>query len=234
MPIGVFLCNGAVALGSLLGGKLGRHIPFSVKDVLPLIFGLCSIGIAVTCIVQVDTLAVIVISMIAGTIIGTLLRLEDKVQRGFGWIFRKLKVDHRFKNETEMQQFITITVLFCVSGAGIFGAINEGITGDTSLLVAKAVLDLFTALTFASVLGYAVGIIAIFQCAILSLLFFSAQFLMLVTTPTMLADFNACGGIITLAAGLKLCRMFQIKLVNLLPALVLALPVSYWWGLLPI
>ncbi|MGI6152911.1 MAG: DUF554 domain-containing protein [Christensenellaceae bacterium] len=234
VPMGVFMCNAAIVAGGLIGGRFGGKIPLSIKNVLPLIFGLCTVGIAITCIVQVNTLGVVIISAIAGTIIGTALRLEDRVQGLFTSLIRKTKLDRNFQSEADMQYFITITVIMCVGGAGIFGALNEGITGDHALLAAKSILDLFSAVIFAATLGYAVCLVGIFQCIILLALFFCARFLMPLISPAMLGDFNACGGLITLAAGFKLCKMFDIKLVNLLPSLVLVLPVSWLWTFLPL
>ncbi|MEB9897981.1 DUF554 family protein, partial [Bacillus cereus] len=52
-----------------------------------------------------------------------------------------------------MEKFVGIVVLFCASGTGIFGAFNEGMTGDPSVLFTKSFLDFFTAGIFATALG---------------------------------------------------------------------------------
>lgn len=55
---------------------------------------------------------------------------------------------------------VTATVLFCASGTGIYGSLDEGMSGDITILVSKSILDFFTATIFAASLGYAVSIIA--------------------------------------------------------------------------
>ncbi len=64
-------------------------------------------------------------------------------------------------HESFIQNFVAIIVLFCASGTGIFGAMNEGMTGDPSILIAKSFLDFFTAMIFACSLGIAVSVISI-------------------------------------------------------------------------
>ena len=113
---------------------------------------------------------------------------------------------------------------------GIFGAAQEGMTGEPNILMAKAVLDLFTALIFATELGFAVVLIAIPQLVIQSALYVGAHQLMPLTTPAMLADFSACGGIIMLATGLRICGIKIFPIVNMLPALILVMPVSALWA----
>jgi len=61
--------------------------------------------------------------------------------------------DASLSRDAFLSQFVAILVLFCASGTGIFGAMNEGMTGDTSLLVVKSILDLPTAAIFAAALG---------------------------------------------------------------------------------
>jgi uncharacterized membrane protein YqgA involved in biofilm formation len=87
----------------------------------------------------------------------------------------------------------------------------------------------FTAAIFATALGYAVGVIALPQFAIQAALALGAKFLMPLTTPAMIADFSACGGVIMLATGLRICGIKTFPVANWLPALVLVMPVSWLW-----
>lgn len=74
------------------------------------------------------------------------------------------------------------------------------------------------------------ALIAVPQLAIQSLLFFSAALLIPLASPTMLADFSACGGIIMLATGLRICGIKIFPIVNMLPALLLVMPCSALWS----
>ena len=129
-----------------------------------------------------------------------------------------------------MLKFVTILVLFCVSGMGIFGSMQEGISGDPTILITKSILDLFTAVIFATDLGLSVMLIAIPQIVIQSTLFFAAVLLLPLITPSMQADFSACGGIIMMATGLRICGIKIFPIVNMLPALLLVMPFSALWA----
>ncbi|MGK4600260.1 DUF554 family protein, partial [Raoultella ornithinolytica] len=93
-----------------------------------------------------------------------------------------------------IQSYVAIIVLFCASGSRIFGAMREGMTGDASILIAKAFLDFFTATIFACPLGFAVSAICVPVLLIQLTLAACASLIMPLTTPMMMADFSAVGG----------------------------------------
>ena len=113
---------------------------------------------------------------------------------------------------------------------GIFGAINEGITGSTDILLTKAVLDLFSGIVFGTLFGLSVSLIAIPQFAILALLYASAAFLAPYMTPGMLSDFTACGGVIFVATGLRMCGIKIFPVINMLPSMLIIMLLSALWG----
>jgi hypothetical protein len=131
-------------------------------------------------------------------------------------------------HESYIQSYVAIIVLFCASGTGIFGAMREGMTGDASILIAKAFLDFFTATIFACTLGLAVSAICVPMLAIQLTLAACASLIMPLTTP-MMADFTAVGGMLLVATGLRICGIKMFAVVNMLPALVLAMPISAAW-----
>jgi hypothetical protein len=184
---------------------------------------------------KVHALPAVSLALLAGALIGELLFLEHGVERMVHWLQGLItRAAPKLKQQQDADHFIvkfvSISVLFCASGMGIFGATQEGMTGEPNILLAKSVLDLFTAAIFAADLGYSVALIAIPQVAIQSALFFGAQQLMPLTTPTMLADFSACGGVIMLATGLRICGIKIFPIVNMLPALILVMPISALWA----
>ncbi|MCI9443013.1 MAG: DUF554 family protein [Ruminococcus sp.] len=117
-------------------------------------------------------------------------------------------------------------VLFCASGTGIYGSIVSGMTGDHSILIAKSILDLFTALIFACILGGVVSVIAIPQFIIFLLLFLAAGFIFPMTTDTMIADFKACGGFLMLATGFRMIKVKMFPTADMIPAMVIVMPCS--------
>ena len=117
-------------------------------------------------------------------------------------------------------------MLFCASGTGIYGSIVSGMTGDHSILIAKSILDLFTALIFACILGGVVSVIAIPQFIIFLLLFLAAGFIFPMTTDTMIADFKACGGFLMLATGFRMIKVKMFPTADMIPAMVIVMPCS--------
>jgi uncharacterized membrane protein YqgA involved in biofilm formation len=225
-----------VLVGGLGGAFLAKTIPERLRTALPLTFGVASMALGVAYIGRVSQLPAVVLALILGSMIGELVRLEQDIS----WLGGKMrgvvnavtpsgKAHDGMSDEDFLKQFVAILVLFCASGTGIVGALTSGMTGDPTILLAKAILDVFTAAIFATALGYAVGIIALPQFAIQAALALGAKFLMPLTTPSMIADFSACGGVIMLATGLRICGIKTFPVANWLPALVLVMPVSYLW-----
>lgn len=136
---------------------------------------------------------------------------------------------HSLSQEEFLEKFIALLVLFCVSGTGIFGAIKEGMTGDPSILYIKSILDFFTAMIFAASLGYAIAAIAVPLIIVQGILILLATVIMPLTTANMMADFSATGGLLLFATGFRICGIKNFPVANMLPALLLAMPMSYFW-----
>lgn len=231
MPIGVIVNVLAVLFGGLIGAVLSKRIPERIRTTLPLIFGVASMAMGISSIVKMKLLPVVVLAVIVGTAIGEAIYLE----KGIGVLASKARgpVEALFKSQSDdpdfLSQFISIVVLFCASGTGIFGALQSGMTGDHTILFTKSILDFFTAMIFATSLGYLVATICIPQFVVLIVLFIAARFIMPVTTPNMLSDFTACGGVLMLATGLRIAGIKSFPIANMLPAMVLVMPFSYLW-----
>ncbi len=233
--IGPFVNTAAIVLGGMGGALLGERIPDSLKERMPMIFGCAALGLGVALVVKARYLPVPVLALLVGTIAGELLHIETQLEkladlvrsRVDKWITPKGAVLDR---DAYMERFIALMIIFCASGAGIFGSINEGMTGDSSLLIAKSFLDFFTAGIFATTLGATVAVLAIPQLTIQSIFFFSAALIMPLATPDMIADFSAVGGLLLLATGLRLLSLVSFPLANMLPSLLIVMPLSAFWA----
>ncbi|MCI8984576.1 MAG: DUF554 domain-containing protein [Lachnospiraceae bacterium] len=124
---------------------------------------------------------------------------------------------------------VTALVLFCASGTGIYGSIVAGMTGDHSILLAKSILDFATALIFACSLGIVVSLIAVPQFLIFIALYLLAGMIYPLCTPAMINDFKASGGILLLATGFRMIKVKEFPVADMIPAMALAMPVSYLW-----
>lgn len=230
MPIGLIVNGISVVLGGLAGAVVGKKIPDKTARNLTVILGICSMCIGVENISKVNTLPPVIMAVLLGYVVGDLLNLEDKIAAAFQALFNKVPVKSKSFN---MDQFVMVVVLFCASGFGIFGVLAEGMSGDSSVLLSKSFMDFFTAMTFAGTLGYAVSVVAVPQVVISLLLFALSRWIAPFISDTMLLDFVACGGVLTFAAGFRIAEMKKILIGNLIPSLILVIPFSYLWSLLP-
>ena len=234
MPIGVIINTIAIFLGGIAGALLGDKLPEKYKEQLNLIFGLCSMGMGISSIVLMKYMPAVVFALIIGIIVGLVFKLGDKVYELCSKL-QKVMIRIVPKKETNMSEteflatLITVIVLFCSSGMGIYGSLSEGMTGDSSLLITKSILDFFTAAIFACNLGYIVSLIAVPQFVIFTTLFLSASFIVPLTTPDMIADFKACGGFLMVAAGFRILKLKMFPVVDMIPAMILIMPFSWFW-----
>lgn len=235
MPIGVIVNSLAVLIGGAAGAVLGNKIPKYLRDNLTLIFGVASMSMGIASIVKLTYLPAVVLAVIIGTAVGELIHLENgitvvakKVQAPISKIFSGKGAG--LSQDEFMQKLVSIVVLFCASGTGIFGALQAGMTGDHTILFSKSILDFFTAAIFAASLGFITCTVCIPQFIVLLFLFLSASVIMPLTTKEMLSDFTACGGILMLATGLRISGIKSFPIANMLPAMVLVMPFSYFWS----
>ena len=232
MPIGIIVNVGAVLIGGLVGTALRKALPECLRAQLPLYCGLMSFVIGIATMKSLTTLTAVIGALLIGAVIGELLRLEDRLNHVGAavqdWTVRRLPALTSAGADTDM--LIAVTVLFVFNGSGFFGALQEGMTGDGAFLLTKSVLDFVTAVVFAAALGIVVSLLAAPQAIILFALFAVAGLLAPYCTPTMLNDFSACGGAIMFFTGFRICKMRDVPVTNLLPALVLVMPLSRLFG----
>lgn len=234
MPIGVIINALSVAIGGIVGALVGHKLSGDFKTNINMIFGCCSMAMGISTIVLMQNMPAVVFSVIIGTAIGLAFHLGEKINKaGAGMqriISKFVKTDYsKIPEEEFMSTLITVIVLFCASGTGIYGAIVAGMSGDHSILIAKSILDLFTAMIFACTLGAVVSIIAIPQFVIFLILFLCAGLIYPLTTPTMIADFKACGGFLMLATGFRMIKVKMFPTADMIPAMILVFPMSMIW-----
>ena len=123
---------------------------------------------------------------------------------------------------------MTASLIFCIGPLAILGSIQDGLVGDSELLIIKSIMDGFASLAFASTLGLGVAFSAltvlIYQGSITLL---AAQLNAIVTEP-MMTEMTATGGVILI--GLAISSLLEIKKIRVgsfLPALAIA-PLIVW------
>lgn len=232
--IGPYVNGVALLVGSVAGALIGPKLSPNMRERMPMVFGCASMGLGVAMIIKVKLLAPVILALVLGSIFGELVQLETLIQRAAGlsrkYIEKFTRPAEGLSQDEFLDKFVALLVLFSVSGTGIYGAMTEGMTGDPTLLIVKSILDLFTAPIFASTMGLAVGVLVIPQLAVQSVLFMGAAMILPLTTPDMLADFSACGGLIMLATGFRICGIKQFPVGNMIPALLIVMPLSWVWA----
>lgn len=235
MPTGVIINAASVLLGGLLGGFLGDKFSEQFKNDITLIFGVCSMGMGIYSIAPMKYMPAVIFALVIGTGIGLWMHLGQWINKGA--VEMQNPISKLFPNsKTEMSHedfvntLVTVIVLFCASGTGIYGSLDNGMTGDTTILISKSVLDFFTAAIFACNLGYVVSIIAIPQFILFYILFLLARFIFPLTTPNMILDFKACGGFLMLATGFRMVKLKMFPIADMIPAMVIIMPLSWIWA----
>ncbi len=234
MPIGITINALSVLLGGVFGALGGKHMSAAFKAGLNMVFGACSMTMGIFSIAPMKNMSAVIFAIILGTALGLLIHLGDWINRGAKamqtFIVKFIPNTSSGMSEKEFDAtLVTVIVLFCASGTGIYGALTEGMNGDTSILISKSILDFFTAAIFAANLGYVVALIAIPQFIIFFLLFLAAGAIYPLTTPNMVLDFKAAGGILMLATGFRMVQVKMFPTADMIPAMVLVMPLSWLW-----
>lgn len=234
MPTGVIINALSVLLGGLAGGFLGDKLSEKFKTEITMIFGVCSMGMGIFSIAPMKYMPAVIFALVIGTGIGLAVHLGNYINQGAMLMQRPISKlfpndKHGMSQDEFISTLVTVIVLFCASGTGIYGSLDSGMTGDSSILIAKSILDFFTAAIFACNLGYVVSIIAIPQFIFFYILFLLATIIFPLTTPDMILDFKACGGFLMLATGFRMIKIKMFPVADMIPAMILIMPLSWIW-----
>jgi uncharacterized membrane protein YqgA involved in biofilm formation len=221
----------AIIIGGTLGVFIGGRISEKLRNLITDVLG------CVTVISAADALSaywdqdlqdampkgwvilVIVFSLLVGAVIGSLLRIEDRLEN-FG-----LNLKTRFSKDggsNFVEGFVSASLIFAIGPLAILGSISDGMGTGIDQLVLKSTLDGFTSLAFAASLGWGVALsslpVGIYQFAWTAI----GLFLGSILTNYQVSAMTAVGGILLVGIALRLLRIKQIAVGNLLPALALA------------
>ena len=235
MPVGVITNVLSVALGGIVGTLFGGKLSTRFKESLTLIFSVCALGMGVSSIMLMKNMPAVILAVVVGTAVGLAFHIGDWITKGGQMLQKPIsKIFVNQKLECGQEEFfsmvVTVIVLFCTSGTGIYGCIDRGMTGDHTILISKSILDFFTALIFACNLGAVVSVIAVPQLFIFLAMYLAAGLIYPMTTPDMIADFKACGGFLLLATGFRMMKVKEFPIADMIPAMILVMPVSWIWS----
>ncbi len=212
---GTYVNTVAVIAGSLVGVLLHRELPDRIKKVIFQGIGLMVLFIGMQMALKTSNLVILFSSILIGAVAGEVIDVERHLDR----LGNFLKTRSRSKDERFIDGFVTASLVCCVGSMAIVGAIEDGIRGDPSTLLAKSVLDGFVSISFASALGMGVLFSALSVLAFQGGITLLAQFLKTLLTDTLMNELSAVGGILLLGLAIDMLEIKEIKVGNLLPSL---------------
>ncbi len=236
LGLGTLLNVVAVVLGGTVGTLLGDRLPARVRDVVTDGLGLVTLmvgGLNAAAVLDPTLedevsrgvpILIVLASVVIGGVIGASLRLEARLE-GLGAILQRRLAGGQGSPERRrrfIEGYVTASLVFCVGPLTILGSLQDGIGDGIELLALKSVLDGFAALAFAASLGW--GVVA----SALTVLVFQGALTLLgavvgeVMTDGQVAALTATGGVLLLGVGLRLLRIKQLPVGDLLPALLVA------------
>ncbi|MEJ7813693.1 MAG: DUF554 domain-containing protein [Rubrobacter sp.] len=218
MGIGTAINVFAVLAGGSIGILAGAKLPEGMRLTAMQAIGIVTLLVGVANFLKYDNVLVPLVSVILGLIVGELLDIDARLRRLGDRLERRFS-----KGESSVSRaFVTTSLLFCVGPLTVIGSFQNGLNGDYSLLALKSTLDFIAALAFASVLGWGVLLWAGTVLVVQGSLTLGAGFLDAVVTGPMISGTTATGGILIFGLGLGLLDLKEVRVANMLPALLFA------------
>lgn len=216
--IGTVINTIAVLLGATIGLVLKKGFSEKLADALMKGLGLCTLYLGISGSLKGENALILILSMVAGTLIGHGLDLEDKVNR------LGIRLENRFnRNGNEKvsvaEGFVTASLLFCVGAMTIVGSLEAGLTNDYSMLLNKSVLDFVSSIIFASTLGIGVVFSAAFVFLFQGAITLFAQWMSpLLSSDTVINEMTCVGSVLIIGLALNMLGLTKLKIMNYLPA----------------
>lgn len=234
---GTLLNVATVVVGGVLGVLLGNRLPSRIQESLFGVLGLFTVLIGLLDAFTTKNALIVLGALLLGTLLGEALDLESRLNRFGDRVQQLMSRDGRPSRISEA--FVTSSLVFCIGPLSILGPLDNGLVGDITKLAIKSTLDGFGALAFGAALGPGVllsaGVIVLYQGAIS--LGAHALAPLLTSNPNVIIELTATGGLILVAIGLKLLKIRDLRVANMLPALIFApllvAAVSLWPHLHP-
>ncbi len=211
--------TGAVVAGSLLGVMIGKRLPDRVKTIVMQALGLSVVLIGLQMALSGTRPLLVIGSLLLGAVTGELMDVEGRIAAIGEWLKRRF----RSESSTFVQGFVTASVLYCTGAMVIVGSIRDGTVGDPSILYVKSLLDGVASIAFASSLGSGVAFSALSVFVVQGSITLLASKLAFLQGPGVIEAVTATGGLLILGIGINILEIKQIRVGNLVPALVYAI-----------
>jgi len=223
-----------VLVGTGIGVAVGHRLPQRTRDVVTDALGLVTLLIAASLVLDVRdpalTAAVgssapvllVLGALVVGGVIGSLSRIEDRLAGLAAWLQGRLAWSGSAERRRFVDGFVTSSLVFCVGPLAVLGSISDGLGKGSAQLALKAVLDGFASIAFAASFGWGVAVAAgtvfVVQGGLTLLGAVLGEFL----ADAQVVALSATGGLLLAGVGIRLLRLKQLPVGDMLPALVVA------------
>lgn len=224
-----------ILVGSGIGLALGQRMPARTRDVVTDGLGLVTLLIAGTSAVAVlspaladavgDSAPMLIVlgAVLLGGITGSLLRLEDRVASLGSWLQRRLAGEGGSEaRQRFVEGFVVASLVFCTGPLTILGSLNDGLGNGADQLYLKSALDGFAAIAFAASFGLGVAASAVTVVVVQGGLTLLGVVVGGVLPAAHLDAVTATGGLLLVGVALRLLRIKEVPVADLLPALLFA------------
>lgn len=234
--LGTIVNTAAVVLGGGLGLLLKNGIAKKFETILMQALGLATVFIGASgvlkymLVVEDGNIAtrgtmLLIFSLVIGCILGQMLDIETQMEK----LGIRLKTAVRIKNDNRfVEGFVNTSLIICVGAMAIVGAMEDGLSGDSSTLIAKAVLDFALVVILASTYGVGAMFSAIpifvYQGAITVI----AAMFGAVISDVLIGELSFVGSALIFCVGVNLVREKTFRVANMLPALLIPIVVELW------
>lgn len=223
--IGTLINVAAILLGTLIGCLLRKGIRANWNQTIMQGLGLCVLMIGITGVIKTQDAMGMIVAVIMGGFLGAVVNIEGRLDK-LGQRAQKMLAGKGGAGESTVgKAFVTASLIYCVGAMAIVGAMDSGLRGDHSTLIAKSALDGVMSIILASTMGPGVALAAlavlIYQGAIALL----AQWVAPLMTDAVVREMSATGGLLIIGIGLNILYDKHIYVGNLLPAIFV--PIAY-------
>lgn len=217
--LAVFVNAATVILGSLLGILFHNGLKEQHTKTIVACMGICAMVMGVNEAITTSNILIVIVCLVAGTVIGELLKLEQRLDGAGDWLKERVakKNGGRFT-----EGFVTASLLFCVGSMSIMGSFDAGLRGDYDIIFAKSVMDGIMSITFAATMGIGVAFSAVTVIVYQGALTLLAGVIEPVLSQPMITEMSAAGGVMLIATGINVAGLTKerIRVGNMLPGLI--------------
>ena len=222
--LGVIVNVITVILGSCIGLLFKKGIPERVSTAAMTGLGACTLYIGISGSLVGENVLIVIASVVLGVITGTLFDIDGGINKLAERVEKRFRRDG--KSISIAEGLVTATLLFCVGSMTVTGSIQAGLTGDNSVLITKATLDLVSSMMLASSLGLGVMLASVSVLVIQGGLVLLAGLISPFMDAGAINEMTCVGSILIIMIGTNLMGITKIKVADFLPAIILA-PVIY-------